>query len=122
MYILIKFFRTVYQERVVFYYLKSSIKKVSQKWRECIFSNEKPKSFQGPEAGPGPRPIRAHFVCMTTSVQLAKMDKNFLGPPLAKSWIFPWDKCPSGNKVVELFSVDMVVCPCRGKVKLLCYC
>ena len=25
------------------------------------------------------------------AVQFAKMDKNFLGPSLANSWIFPWD-------------------------------
>ena len=33
--------------------------KGTPKWTECIFSKEKPKSFQGPEAGPGPRLIRS---------------------------------------------------------------
>ena len=41
------------------------VQKGTPKWRECIYSNEKPKSFQGYKAVPGPQPIRAHFVCMT---------------------------------------------------------
>ena len=48
-----KFVRAVYQEILVFYYFKNSIKRYP-KWRECIFSNEIPKSFQGPKAGPRP--------------------------------------------------------------------
>ena len=48
-----KFVRAVYQEILVFYYFKNSIKG-TPKWRECIFSNEIPKSFQGPKVGPGP--------------------------------------------------------------------
>ena len=41
-----KFFRTVYQERLVFYYFKNNIKRYP-KWVKCIFSNESPKSSQG---------------------------------------------------------------------------
>ena len=41
------FFRTVYQERLVFYYFKNNIKGTA-KWGEYIFSNDKPKNFQGP--------------------------------------------------------------------------
>ena len=43
-----KCFRTVYQEKLVFNF-KNSIKRYP-KWRECIFSNEKPKSLQDPKA------------------------------------------------------------------------
>ena len=39
-----KFVRAVYQEILLFHYFKNSIKRYP-KWRECIFSNEIPKSF-----------------------------------------------------------------------------
>ena len=48
-----KLFRTVYQEKLVFYYFKNDIKRDTPKWGECIFSNEKPQS------------VRAYFVCAT---------------------------------------------------------
>ena len=38
-----KFFRTVYQERLVFYYFKVNIKRYP-KMKECIFNNETPKA------------------------------------------------------------------------------
>ena len=49
---------------------------------ECIFGNEKPKSFQGPKAGPGPWLIQAHFVCATLLHPVGKTSmKNFFPPP-----------------------------------------
>ena len=58
-----------------------------------MFSNEKPKSFQGPKVGPEPRPIRAHFICMTllhgvSKTRPKKSDaplNQILDPPL--SWV-----------------------------------
>ena len=51
-------------------------------WRERIFSNEKPKSFQGPKAGPGPQPIRAHFICTTPLHGVGKNRPKKFGAPL----------------------------------------
>ena len=47
-----------------------------------MFSNEKPKSFQGPKGGPGPWPIRAHFVCMTLLYRVGKNWTKKFGAPL----------------------------------------
>ena len=74
----------VYQEILVFNYFKNSIKRCL-KCRECIFSNKKSKSFQGPKVGPGPQPIKAHFICMTSLHKVGKKVQNFwFGPPLYK--------------------------------------
>ena len=53
--------------------------------------NKKSKSFQGPKAGPGPQPIRAHFVCTTLLCQVGKKVRNFQfgPPPFTKSWLRP---------------------------------
>ena len=75
-----KFFRTVYQERLVFYYFKNNIKRY-QKWGECIYSSEKPKRFQDPKTGPEPWQM-THFICMTLLYFNAKMDKKILPLPL----------------------------------------
>ena len=72
---------------------KKIVLKGTPKWRECTFSNEKPKSFQGPKVGSGPRPIRAHFVHMTLLHGVGKNWPKKFGVPLTKSWICPCRGC-----------------------------
>ena len=94
MYILIKNFLYLYMCKKVFlefvkkyyYFIISKIVlKGSPKWGECIFSNENPKSLQGPQVGPGPQPIKAHFICMTPLCVVSKKVQNFwFEPPLYK--------------------------------------
>ena len=46
--------------------------------------NEKPKNFQGPKAGPGPWPIRAHFVWWSLFQMVTIPDlwhESFTNPP-----------------------------------------
>ena len=76
--VLKKFFRTVYEERLVFYSFKNF-------GENAYLAMKNTKTFQGPKVGPEPWPIRAHFFSHDSTAQLAKMDKNLLGPPLAKS-------------------------------------
>ena len=63
------------------YYFKISTKR-NPKWREYIFSNEKPKSFQGPKAGPKPQPIRTHFIHTTLLHRVGKNQPKKIGAPL----------------------------------------
>ena len=84
-----KFVRTVYQEILVFYYFKNSIKRYPQNGENAYLVMKDP-SFQGPKAGPGPQPIRAHFICMTPLHGVGKnQPKNSGLPPLTKSLIRP---------------------------------
>ena len=57
---------------------------------ECIFEHHKPKSFQGPLKGPGPRPQNAHFARATPLCYVGNFRPQKLGPPLTKSWIRTW--------------------------------
>ena len=72
-------------------YTKKIEEKVPGKVGECIFDSQKCKSFQGPKAGPGPRPIfygslrSPDFAHQTSLARLrfttsAKSRKKFLGP------------------------------------------
>ena len=57
-------------------------KKVPRKQGECIFSKEKSKSFQGLKVGPGPQPIKDHFVHMTLLHYIGNFTwKKFWPPP-----------------------------------------
>ena len=51
---------------------------MAPKWRESIFSDEKPKSFQDPMAGPGPWPIMAHFVCAIPLCRVGKIRQKII--------------------------------------------
>ena len=62
--------------------------KGTPKWRECIFSNEIPKSFQGPKAGPGPHAEKGLHDAAVHCWQFRPV--MIWGPPLIKSWIRPW--------------------------------
>ena len=71
----------LYKERLVFNCFKN-IKNVPRKQGECLFSKEKPKSFQGPKAGPGPQPIKAHFIRMTPLHSVSDfVPQKYVGPP-----------------------------------------
>ena len=62
-------------------YIKIFEKKVPGKVGECICDSYKCKSFQGPEAGPGPQPILAHFAHPTMLRYIGKILGKFLAPP-----------------------------------------
>ena len=55
--------------------------KVPGKVGEGIFDNYKCYSFQGPKAGPGLRPIYAHFACSPALHGVGKIQKNNSCPP-----------------------------------------
>ena len=59
-------------------------RKVPGKVGECIFDSQKCKSFQGPKAGPGPRPIFYGSLRLPDFASLRRQNigKNFWGPPL----------------------------------------
>ena len=51
---------------------------------ECvrpIFEHQKPKSFQGPLAGPGPQPQNARFTRATPLRYVGNFRPQKLGPP-----------------------------------------
>ena len=50
----------LYQERLIFNYVKNNTKG-TQKMRRMHFYQQKPKSFQGPEADPGPHSTKPLF-------------------------------------------------------------
>ena len=64
-------------------------------------SDKKSKSFQGPKVGPGPQPIRAHFVDAISLHKVSKMVQNFgFGPPFTKSWLQPCQTLLYFNAIV----------------------
>ena len=80
-------------------------KNVPRKQGECIFSKEKPKSFQGPKVGPGPWPIKAHLICTTPLHSIGDFARkkfgpltSILGPPL----LYP-EKFSSMKETIHTF-------------------
>ena len=82
------------------------------------------KRFQGPKAGPGSQPSKAHFICTTPLCSIGKLSGNFfLAFPWPKSWIrYCWNACISSSKVfltkdqwcVELFAHhDNIIVTCN---------
>ena len=64
------------------YYFKNSIKRYP-KWRECIFSNETPKSFWGPKAGPRPHAEKGSLRSHNAAVHRRQFRTvTIWGPPL----------------------------------------
>ena len=95
--------------------LKKIEEKVPGKVGECIFDSQKCKSFQGPKAGPGPRPIFYGSLRSPdfASLRWQNIGKNFWGPPLTKSWIRYWKQFDFStptrcdlNYVMEVFVSD----------------
>ena len=64
-----KFFRTVYQERLVFYYFKNNIKKIPQNGENAYLTIKKPQ------------PVGAYFVCATPLCFIDKNRQKKIGTP-----------------------------------------
>ena len=100
-----RFSSTVYQERLVFYYFKNNTKRYP-KLGECIFNNEKLKSFQGLNGGPGSQPVWDYSIHRTPQ---CSNDQKILRSPLTKSWVAPGVNMLMRSKYVldtrELFFV-----------------
>ena len=46
-------------------------------------------SFQDPKVGPGPQPVRAHFVHMTPLGGVGKNGQKYFGPPINQTLDLP---------------------------------
>ena len=73
-----KFFRTVYQERLVFYYFKNNIKKIPQNGENAYLAMKNPSQ------------LGLTLFVQLHCASLAKTDKKKLELPITKSWIHPW--------------------------------
>ena len=76
-----RFFRTVYQERLVFYYFKKKYKKVSQNGENAYLAMKNLRPSRALRQGLDPSQLGLTSFAGLCCTKLAKTDKKFLGPP-----------------------------------------
>ena len=105
---------------------------------ECIFEHQNPKSFQGPLAGPGPRPQNARFARSTPLRYVGNFRPQKLGPPWPNPGSAPasphpppgqaifktriLDNTPASKNTCKLSSFDQYIHNQTGSFKVLSSC